>query len=83
MHEDDLEDVLQRAVEAGCVKMMVTGSCLGSSERGVEMAGGRGEFFLFGWGVLMGGGGAEGGMFCYFAYEVFSSRFWFTSMLLN
>lgn len=39
--------MLQRAVEVGCVKMMVTGSCFGSSRAGVEMAGEKGEWVGF------------------------------------
>ena len=37
-HEDDLEGVLQRAVDAGCVKLMVTGSDLEESKKAVKMA---------------------------------------------
>lgn len=37
-HDDDLNEVLQRAVEVGCIKMMVTGSDLEESEKAVEMA---------------------------------------------
>ena len=37
-HEDDLNDVLQRAVDAGCVKLMVTGSDLEESQKAVKMA---------------------------------------------
>lgn len=37
-HEDDLDDVLQRAMDVGCVKMMVTGSDLEQSEKAVRMA---------------------------------------------
>ena len=39
VHEDDLNDVLQRAVDAGCVKLMVTGSDLEESKKAVKMAG--------------------------------------------
>ena len=37
-HEDDLDDVVQRAVDAGCVKMMVTGSDLKESTHAVDVA---------------------------------------------
>ncbi|KAI9877719.1 MAG: hypothetical protein M1830_003031 [Pleopsidium flavum] len=37
-HEDDLEDVLQRAVEVGCRKLMVTGSDLEESRKAVQLA---------------------------------------------
>ena len=37
-HEDDMEYVLQRAVEAGCAKLMVTGSDLSESRKAVELA---------------------------------------------
>lgn len=37
-HEDDLDDVLQRAVEAGCIKFMVTGSDLEESKKAVQLA---------------------------------------------
>ena len=37
-HEDDLEDVLQRAKDAGCQKLMVTGSCYDESKSGYELA---------------------------------------------
>jgi TatD DNase family protein len=36
-HDDDLEDVLQRAVEVGC-KVMVTGSDLEESRKAVQLA---------------------------------------------
>lgn len=38
MHEDDLREVVERGVEAGVGKFMVTGSDLESSERGVKLA---------------------------------------------
>jgi TatD DNase family protein len=37
-HEDDLKDVVQRAVDVGCEKMMVTGSDLKESARAIELA---------------------------------------------
>ena len=37
-HEDDLQDVVQRALEAGCEKMMVTGSDLKESAHAIELA---------------------------------------------
>lgn len=37
-HDDDLDDVLQRAVEAGCIKFMVTGSDLEESKKAVQLA---------------------------------------------
>jgi len=37
-HEDDLDGVLERAVEAGCVKMMVTGSDLKESKHALKLA---------------------------------------------
>ena len=37
-HEDDLADVLQRALDVGCVKMMVTGSDLEESRKAVQLA---------------------------------------------
>jgi len=38
VHEDDTEHVLQRAVEAGCIKFMVTGSDLQESRKAVQLA---------------------------------------------
>ncbi|MCJ1364761.1 hypothetical protein MMC16_003877 [Acarospora aff. strigata] len=40
-HDDDLEDVLQRAVDVGCTKMMVTGSDLEESRKAVQIAKGH------------------------------------------
>lgn len=37
-HDDDLEDVLQRAVDVGCIKMMVTGSDLNESRNAIRIA---------------------------------------------
>jgi TatD DNase family protein len=37
-HEDDLQDVIQRALDVGCKKMMVTGSNLVESENAVKLA---------------------------------------------
>jgi TatD DNase family protein len=37
-HEDDLEGVVQRALDVGCTKLMVTGSDLKESQRAVELA---------------------------------------------
>lgn len=37
-HDDDLEHVLRRAADVGCVKMMVTGSDLQESKKAVRMA---------------------------------------------
>lgn len=37
-HEDDLESVVQRALDVGCTMLMVTGSDLKESERAVELA---------------------------------------------
>ncbi|MCJ1226703.1 TatD DNase [Toensbergia leucococca] len=38
VHDDDLDDVLQRAIDVGCVKFMVTGSDLDESRKAVKMA---------------------------------------------
>ncbi|KAF1939746.1 deoxyribonuclease tatD [Clathrospora elynae] len=37
-HENDFEDVIQRAVDAGCKKFMVTGSDLDESKHAIEIA---------------------------------------------
>jgi TatD DNase family protein len=37
-HESDLKDVIQRATDVGCRKMMVTGSDLVESRKGVQLA---------------------------------------------
>ncbi|KAF9738721.1 hypothetical protein PMIN06_011140 [Paraphaeosphaeria minitans] len=37
-HEDDFEDVIQRGLDAGCKKFMVTGSDLKESEHAIEIA---------------------------------------------
>ncbi|MCJ1313313.1 hypothetical protein MMC25_006990 [Agyrium rufum] len=37
-HEDDLSDIIQRAVDAGCAKMMVTGSDLSESRKAIDLA---------------------------------------------
>lgn len=48
MHEDDLDEVVKRGVEAGVGKFMITGSDLESSEKAVKLAeegeGGFGRF---------------------------------------
>ena len=38
VHDDDEADIIQRAVEVGCVKFMVTGSDLEASKKAVELA---------------------------------------------
>lgn len=37
-HENDVDDVLQRAVDAGCIKLMITGSDLQESRNAVKLA---------------------------------------------
>lgn len=37
-HEDDLKDVIQRALDAGCHKMMITGSNLVESEHAINIS---------------------------------------------
>lgn len=37
-HDDDLDDVVQRAKDVGCAKFMVTGSDLVESEAAVQIA---------------------------------------------
>lgn len=37
-HEDDLQDVIDRATDAGCRKFMVTGSDLQESQHAVQLA---------------------------------------------
>jgi TatD DNase family protein len=37
-HEDDLHDVVQRALDVGCTKMMVTGSSLKESKHAIDVA---------------------------------------------
>jgi TatD DNase family protein len=37
-HEDDLHDVVQRALDVGCQKMMITGSNLKESVRAIDVA---------------------------------------------
>ncbi|KAK4940108.1 hypothetical protein LTR10_019737 [Elasticomyces elasticus] len=37
-HEDDLDDVVQRALDVGCTKLMITGSNLKESRHAVELA---------------------------------------------
>jgi TatD DNase family protein len=37
-HNDDLEDVVARAIDVGCRKMMVTGSDLKESRHALEVA---------------------------------------------
>lgn len=37
-HESDLEDVIQRATAAGCLKMMITGSDLEQSKIAIKLA---------------------------------------------
>jgi TatD DNase family protein len=37
-HEDDLEGVVQRALDVGCTKLMVTGSNLKESHHAVDLA---------------------------------------------
>jgi TatD DNase family protein len=48
-HEDDLDGVLERAVEAGCVKMMVTGSDLKESKHALKLAEEHREWSLSTW----------------------------------
>lgn len=38
VHESDLDDVLQRAMDVGCQKFMVTGSSLEESKNAVKLA---------------------------------------------
>ena len=38
VHEDDLQDVINRALDAGCQKFMVTGSDLEESRHAVQLA---------------------------------------------
>lgn len=37
-HDDDLDDVVKRAIDMGCHKMMVTGSDLKESAHSVELS---------------------------------------------
>lgn len=37
-HEDDLADVVQRALDVGCTKLMITGSNLKESRHAVDLA---------------------------------------------
>ena len=37
-HEDDVDDVIQRAKDVGCTKFMVTGSDLEESKHAVDIA---------------------------------------------
>ena len=37
-HEDDTGHVIQRAIDVGCIKFMVTGSDLGGSKKAIELA---------------------------------------------
>lgn len=37
-HDDDLNDVLQRALDVGCTKMMVTGSDIKESRKAIRIA---------------------------------------------
>ncbi|KAI5308551.1 TatD DNase [Ascosphaera atra] len=37
-HDDDLEDIIQRALDVGCEKLMLTGSDLKESQHVVDMA---------------------------------------------
>ncbi|KAF2157466.1 putative hydrolase [Myriangium duriaei CBS 260.36] len=37
-HDDDLDKVIERAVKAGCTKMMITGSDLTESEKAIQIA---------------------------------------------
>jgi TatD DNase family protein len=37
-HEDDFEDVIQRALDAGCKKFMITGSDLDESKHAIEIS---------------------------------------------
>jgi len=36
-HEDDLDDIIQRAVDAGCKKFMVTASDLKEAKKAIEI----------------------------------------------
>lgn len=38
VHEDDLDDIIQRALDVGCQKLMVTGSDLDESRHAIEIA---------------------------------------------
>lgn len=38
VHDDDLEDIIQRAQVAGCTKMMITGSNLRESRHAIDLA---------------------------------------------
>lgn len=45
-HENDLDDVIQRARDVGCAKFMVTGSDLVESAQAIEIARKYREFLL-------------------------------------
>ena len=38
VHDDDLADIIQRARDVGCLKLMVTGSDLSESEHAIRLA---------------------------------------------
>jgi TatD DNase family protein len=38
VHDDDLDDIIQRARDVGCQKFMVTGSDLKESKHAIEIA---------------------------------------------
>jgi TatD DNase family protein len=38
VHENDLDDIIQRARDVGCQKFMVTGSDLGESKHAIDIA---------------------------------------------
>lgn len=38
VHENDLEDIIQRAHDVGCLKMMITGSNLVESRHAIDLA---------------------------------------------
>lgn len=38
VHDDDMDDIIERARDMGCMKFMVTGSDLEESRRAVEVA---------------------------------------------
>lgn len=46
VHDNDLDDIVQRARDVGCLKFMVTGSDLQESRRAMELSGTYREFWL-------------------------------------
>lgn len=79
VHESDLEDIIQRALDVGCSKLMITGSALEESRQVVGLAKAHRMFFPF---FLHLRDGNDAFMFRMLCYCCARLMFWSKSNLL-